>query len=165
MNVMNEVSNREVVLDEQIEDTSRLSIGQRLSQYRQQAQLTQKEIAQRLRLPFRVICALEESKFAEYPGVVFMRGYVRAYLRLLKVSPHEILDEFDKLAAMSGHAHPKIVSKVVHKPKRKLSEKILRWASIGVVVLSMGMATTWWYQHRVSPAQSTAPVFMVNEIL
>jgi cytoskeleton protein RodZ len=72
--------------------------GEKLRLARESLGLSVWEAASQLYLPERVMRALEEDDYhANLPARAFVRGYLRSYSKLLKLSPEEILSEFDAL--------------------------------------------------------------------
>lgn len=63
----------------------------RLSQARQAQNLTTADIARRLKLSVWQVEALESGQYERLPGVVFVRGFIRNYARLLKLDPEELV--------------------------------------------------------------------------
>lgn len=63
----------------------------RLSQARQAQNLTTAEVARRLKLSVWQVEALESGEYQRLPGVVFVRGFIRNYARLLKLEPEELV--------------------------------------------------------------------------
>lgn len=72
--------------------------GEKLKRARESFGLSTWDVASQLYLPERVMIALEEDDYhAHLPARAFVRGYLRSYSKLLKLSPEEILSEFDAL--------------------------------------------------------------------
>ena len=71
--------------------------GQRLQQARSEAGLSIEEVAARLCLRHSVIVDLEADDYSSISGMVFARGYLRAYSKLLGVDPDEIIEAFNAL--------------------------------------------------------------------
>jgi cytoskeleton protein RodZ len=69
----------------------------RLSQARQAQNLTTAEVASRLKLSVWQIEALESGQYQRLPGVIFVRGFIRNYARLLKLDPEELADAATRL--------------------------------------------------------------------
>lgn len=61
------------------------SCGTRLRQARERAGLSQEEVSARLRMPVRVVRALESDDWSQAGAPVFVRGQLRSYSRLLGV--------------------------------------------------------------------------------
>ena len=69
----------------------------RLSQARQAQDLTTADVARRLKLSVWQIEALESGQYQRLPGVIFVRGFIRNYARLLKLDPEEEVDAVTSL--------------------------------------------------------------------
>jgi len=63
----------------------------RLSQARQAQDLTTADVARRLKLSVWQIEALESGQYQRLPGMIFVRGFIRNYARLLKLDPEELV--------------------------------------------------------------------------
>lgn len=67
------------------------SAGKALREAREVRGYTIDEVASRLKLPPRYVHALENDDFAALPEPTFVRGYVRAYARLLRLDEEALL--------------------------------------------------------------------------
>ncbi len=68
-----------------------MSPGARLAAERQAHGLTIEQVASQLNLAPRQIVALESDNYAALPGMVIVRGFLRAYAKLLKIDPVPLL--------------------------------------------------------------------------
>jgi len=66
--------------------------GGALQAARQARKLSVSQVADRLRLSSAVVMALEANDWERLPAPVFVRGYVRAYARLIGLPAEELLD-------------------------------------------------------------------------
>lgn len=71
------------------------SVGQILSEAREECGLTTMDLAKITRIPHGSIIALEEGNFDSLPAPVFVRGFIRAYCREVDVDPTEVLEQYD----------------------------------------------------------------------
>ena len=62
-------------------------VGRLLQREREKQHLSADEIAHALRLSVEVVHKLESENFEALPQPVYVRGYIRAYCKLLKVDP------------------------------------------------------------------------------
>jgi len=67
------------------------SAGQRLAAARAEWGLSVGEVAKYLNLNVATVEALEEQAYDRLPGLTFVKGYLRAYARLLKLDYEEII--------------------------------------------------------------------------
>lgn len=68
--------------------------GAQLAIYREQAGLTQEEIATNLKMTVRQVRELESDNYDAFHGVTVARGFVRAYAKVLKVDPEPLVSAF-----------------------------------------------------------------------
>jgi len=85
-------------------NTSMISPGARLAAYRQERGWTIEQVAGQLNLAPRQVIAIESDDYPSLPGMPIVRGFIRAYAKLLKV------DVAPLLATLGGE------TVLVHKP-------------------------------------------------
>lgn len=120
-------------------------LGLKLSTLRQQKGYTVEYVASKLHLRARVIELIENSEFNLLPEPVFVKGYLRAYSKLLGISP----DPF--LAIFNDHfAFEKNTERALWQSKREThkAEHVVRWVTLVFalgVMIAVGM---WWQKNR-----------------
>lgn len=67
------------------------TLGDRLKAERESRNLSVEQVAGQLNLAVRQIVALEANRFEALPGMASVRGFVRAYAKLLKVDPESLI--------------------------------------------------------------------------
>ena len=82
----------------------RLGPGALLARVRVERGLTPEDLAQTLNLPLSTLRALEADDLSRLPSPIFVRGYLRAYARLLLVPSAPVLAAFDQQLAEAGLA-------------------------------------------------------------
>jgi cytoskeletal protein RodZ len=70
------------------------SIGTWLRRERELRNIDLVEVADRTKIPLQQLERLEDDRFAELPGEVFVKGYLRAYARAVGLSGEEALGRF-----------------------------------------------------------------------
>ena len=66
--------------------------GHRLRQAREAAGMSVQDVADRLKIPIRVIDGLEKEEYAKLGAPVFVRGQLRSYARLLGLPIDTLID-------------------------------------------------------------------------
>jgi cytoskeleton protein RodZ len=117
------------------------SIGARLKSAREKLELTVVDVAKQLRLKPERIESLEKDDYEEMPNATFVKGYLRAYARLVNLSPEDILALFDELKPI-----PEIrTMPLTSKPKpASMQQKPMR---LGVYLIGLTLAVLvaiWW---------------------
>ncbi|MGL1395377.1 helix-turn-helix domain-containing protein, partial [Vibrio parahaemolyticus] len=60
------------------------------------------DVSRELNLPERFILAIEADDYAQLPELAFVRGYLRRYAQLVRLSPDEIVLRFEEHFASRG---------------------------------------------------------------
>jgi cytoskeleton protein RodZ len=107
---------------------------------------TVEEIARKLNLRVKMIQLLEADDYQKLPEAVFVKGYLRAYARLLDVDSNSLLEIFNL-----NHVEEQPSEKSpLWQSKRDNSrgEKLIRWLTtlFGLVVLAS--VVIWWQKSQ-----------------
>lgn len=129
--------------------------GHRLRVAREARQLTRDAVAVQLRVEPKVIDALERDDYAQLPAAVFVRGYLRAYSKLVGLTPESLIEIFDRLAT---HAPPPLILPTAIGPEMAARHGYARRIVIALVVLSLLLFYQWWrLESRTSPPVRMPP--------
>lgn len=117
--------------------------GAKLRAAREAANLSVEEVAKKLRLDQQMVTEIEADDFSRGPALIYVRGYLRAYSRLLGVSAMDILQAFN---AMGWHEtqqseRPRIAHSEMRRQKSLLQRSWLGLIAILVILL---LAVLWW---------------------
>lgn len=77
--------------------TTKESIGERLSAYREECGMTIKDVARELQTSQKFIAALEENRFGVFPAKVYARGFLRKILLLYARRKNDTASSFSSL--------------------------------------------------------------------
>lgn len=119
-----------------------MGCGERLRQARETAGLTHEDVSARLRMPVRVIAALEAEDRSSLDAPVFVRGQLRSYARLLGLDIEAELVE----ARVAAVTPPELVSHT-HVPRvrwvaEQLARRAIYIAVTAVIAVPVWMATS-----------------------
>jgi len=114
--------------------------GKQLREARHVRGLTIVEVAARLRLSPAMICDLEAEEYDRLPGAGFIRGYLGAYARLLKIAPAPILDAFDH----HNLALPTLTRDVFNQSRMRANHLPMRIATYLIVLTLFTLVFSWW---------------------
>jgi cytoskeleton protein RodZ len=118
--------------------------GEALRAAREQAGLSLQEVGQRLKMPAKVLQALEAGQWDQSGGAVFVRGQLRSYGRLLKVDVEPFLQQADAVVA-----RPAELVSHSHTPRFQYFFESFKRRAI-YVVLTLVIATPVWMALRPS---------------
>lgn len=120
--------------------------GTILKQKREALGLTQKQIADRLRLRVAIIQKIESNEFDGEQVATFTRGYLRSYAKAVGIDEQEVLGTIENHSAAQHHEQPmQSFSKKTNKEKHDSRIMKLTWG-IGVVII--GISSVWWLQNQ-----------------
>lgn len=124
-----------------------ISVGQKLRQAREAKNLSQADVAQQLLLSKRIIEALEDDNYSEIVAVVYAKGYIKSYARLLKLPVEEILADFTGEGYYVENEENLVVTE---SDKKHLQQKLYtRWFGYSFAVVLFLLVLVWIYNQRL----------------
>jgi len=127
--------------------------GEQLRRAREGYGWTLEDVAGNLNLTVEVVRALESGDKEMLPEAAFVRGYLRAYARLMEIDEHAVLASSDTASQESIGSVVPILGKEVFKPKKdrrglKFSEtKKSSWRkpfAVSILVV-IAVVAAWWF--------------------
>ncbi len=132
--------------------------GALLRQRRETLGLSQEQAAAQLNLKAVVIQQLESGQWDPQVAPTFIRGYLRHYVRLLKLNEAELLTQFDQQLATLPQAST--MHSFSNKASRDAAESRFMLATYFLLVLLIGLFLVWFWQTHMLNEQ---PVAMLPE--
>ncbi|HTQ99976.1 MAG TPA: helix-turn-helix domain-containing protein [Candidatus Acidoferrum sp.] len=129
-----------------------LTPGARLRQAREAAGLSHAAISEALHLTVHYIKSIENDEYHKLPGLIFVKGYIRAYARYLKLDVESLLAGCDhQLQNM-----PEIKSQTLAgNYTRKRNDQAIGWAIAATLVIVLGIGVVWWFFGRGQETHTT----------
>ncbi len=136
--------NIEEVESSSLIDTPNLP-GVILAEARQAKNLTKEHIAGKLHLRVAIIDQLEADDYQNMPEPVFIKGYLRAYAKLLGIDPEPLLLNFK-----ASFKEEQKFEKALWQSKREshMAEHAIKWIA---VVFALGViiaVSIWWHTNK-----------------
>lgn len=133
--------NTTIAMDEVHEDNYEKP-GMQLARVREKKGYSQEYVAGKLHLRVRVIELLEEDNYQQMPEPVFIKGYLRAYAKLLGIPAEPLLATFNSL-----HTTERKPEKALWQSKRESNkgERAVRWLT-GIIAIAALVAVGIWWQ-------------------
>jgi cytoskeleton protein RodZ len=122
--------------------------GAVLRMAREELQLSPMDIANKLRLRSTIIEDLENDNYTQVKRHVFIRGYLRAYAKVVNVSPDKIVSAFNDLGIPEESAS-KFTWQIVSETTQAKSHSI-RWVPYFAVMFIVIIAAIGWFSHQSS---------------
>jgi len=148
-----------------MDDSNQIDINRpelELATIRQQKGYSIEYVASKLHLRVRIIELIENSEFNLLPEPVFVKGYLRAYSKLLGISPDPFLAVFEE-----QYVHEKKPERALWQSKREShkAEHVIRWVTLVFALGVMVAVGIWWQKNRDIPEvySATEPTNEVAE--
>lgn len=117
-------------------------VGHSLKVVRERRGLALADVSARLRIRRPYLEAIEEGRFAELPGAVYVSGFLRQYAEFLGLDPDQVLKTYQ------GEADGSVQRTVLNFPLPRPEERTPRlWLVVGALVVA-AVAYGLWYRHQ-----------------
>lgn len=136
--------NTTTIMDE-VRESAQESPGSHLARVRMSKGYTPEYVASKLNLRVRVIELLEADNYQSLPEAVFIRGYLRAYAKLLGVIPEPLLAIFNSM-----HATEITCEKALwqgQRQPRRMKNKV-RFITLFIALFALIAAGLWWQKSK-----------------
>ena len=136
------------VIEENTETkTVQLEPGTILKEKREQLGLSQKQVADRLRLRIAIIQQIENNEFEPDQVATFTRGYLRSYAKVVNADEGEVLAALDQ----SVDSHPpqeQQMKSFSRKTNRERHDSRIMAITWGIVIVIVAISSVWWWQNQ-----------------
>ena len=128
-------------------------IGEHLVAAREARGLAFGDVVRVLRLPAATLHALESDCYEKLPAPVFVRGYLRAYTRLLEMDGEVLIAEYDRLIPTP---EPDLTQATRDRRQTMALDLYTRGSAALIVVAIVVLLGSWWYDrlNQDAPVQS-----------
>ncbi|KTD61676.1 helix-turn-helix domain-containing protein [Legionella spiritensis] len=116
--------------------------GAHLAHIREQKGYSREYVASKLHLRVKVIELLEAGDYEQMPEPVFVKGYFRAYAKLLDVLPEPYLASFNNIFMAERKAEKIALWQSRRETNR--GERLVRWVSALVAISAIVAISFWW---------------------
>ena len=125
--------------------------GERLQAARIKKGLTVEDVAGRMHLSTSILESIEDNNFDEITAPIFVKGYLRAYARIVALSEDEMIEQY---LDMYSEEDPPISSTSNMVPELTVKDARIKWTTyLVILVLGVLLAAWWWnkQQNEVAP--------------
>lgn len=126
-----------------LSEAPEVTVGQRLREAREARGESQQDVALHLNLTQRYVQALESDDYKALPGAAYVKGYIRAYARHLKISGDELVQIYAQSQSLAASSQLGTVNKI--QPQARLGDPLIK-ISLYVFLFAILAASVWWWQ-------------------
>lgn len=126
------------------DDSQAAGPGQLLRNAREQLGWTREQVASRIHLRLTLIAAIEADTYDKHTSHTFIRGYLRAYAKLVGIPEETILAAYDKL----GLTPPDNIDmqSFSRRSRQQANDSRLKAMTWLVILVLIGLSVAWWWQ-------------------
>lgn len=146
--------NSTVPMDEAPADNLIENPGAQLAHIREKKGYSREYVAGKLHLRVRLIELLEEDAYDQMPEPVFVKGYLRAYAKLLGVAADPYVSSFNQTAM--AERKPEKAALWQSKKESHRGERAVRWITACIVIAAIVGVGFWWQKNSDKPLFFTA---------
>lgn len=121
--------------------------GERLQAARIKKGLTVDDVAGRMHLSVSILEAIEENNFDEITAPIFVKGYLRAYARIVALSEDEMIQQY---IDFYSEEDPPISSTSNMAPELSVADARIKWTTYLVIVVLGVLLAAWWWNKQQS---------------
>jgi len=140
-------------IDEQAKDVQRptgVGPGERLQAARIKAGLSLADVASRMHLSANIVEAIENNHFEEMTAPIFVKGYLRAYARIVSLDEDDMIVQYSDF--YSGE-DPPISSTSNVASELSVTDARVKWTTY-IVVLIIGISLAVWLWNKEQNAEA-----------
>lgn len=120
--------------------------GERLQAARIQKGLSVDDVASRMHLSNSILAAIEENNFEEITAPIFVKGYLRAYARIVSLDEDEMILQYSDYYSEED---PPISSTSNTIPELSVTDARIKWTTyLVILVLGVLLAAWWWNKQQ-----------------
>ncbi len=136
-----------------VNENKTIPFGSRLRSAREAMGLERKDAAAQLRLNEKIIVMLEKDKYPSDLPVTFIRGYIRAYGKLLEIPEIEIKKAIEPIQPDPLELEiPRPSVKPISLPRVSSGDYFMQIFTYLIIFTLIGLVGMWWYSHTTQSA-------------
>jgi cytoskeleton protein RodZ len=119
--------------------------GERLQAARIQQGLSLDDVADRMHLSLRILKAIEDNNFEEITAPIFVKGYLRAYARIVSLNEDEMILQY---LDFYSEEDPPISSTSNILPELSIGDARIKWTTYLVILVIGVLLVAWWWNRE-----------------
>ncbi len=125
-----------------------IAAGTLLKNKRESQGMTQKQVADRLRLRVSVIDDIENNRFESQQVSTFTRGYLRSYAKLVALDENIVLSALEQTVEIAPKADDAEMQSFSRKTKHEKHDSRIMALTWIIALVITGISAVWWWQNQ-----------------
>ncbi|MFT5502405.1 MAG: cytoskeleton protein RodZ [Gammaproteobacteria bacterium] len=127
--------------------------GELLQAARIEQGLTVDDVANRMHLSKAILESIEENNFDEITAPIFVKGYLRAYARIVSLDEQELIKQYVELYS---NEDPPISSTSNTVREISTDDARIKWMTYLVVIVLVALLAVWWWNKGQNKSESVS---------
>jgi cytoskeleton protein RodZ len=123
--------------------------GERLQAARIEMGLSVQDVANRMHLSGNILESIEENNFDEITAPIFVKGYLRAYARIVSLDEDEMIQQY---VSFYSEEDPPITSTSNMAPELSAGDARIKWTTYLVILVLAALLAVWWWNKERNQA-------------
>lgn len=119
-----------------------VGLGERLQAARIQQGMSVDDVAGRMHLNVAIVKSIEENNFDDITAPIFVKGYLRAYARIVSLNEEEMIQQY---ASYYSHEDPPIATTSNMAPELSVADVRIKWTTYLVILGLAALLAAWWW--------------------
>jgi len=117
------------------------SPGEKLKKLREERGLSHHRVAEALHMTAHYVKSLESDQYQKLPGKTFVKGYFKAYARLLDADVDEVMQCYEQYVSALEETQENEAEEILAK---KVYDQNIRWMICAAVIILLVISISWW---------------------
>jgi cytoskeleton protein RodZ len=132
-------------------------LGQELKATREKRKLTLTQVAKDIRISSRYLESLEEGRYAELPGGMYNRAFLRSYCEYLDMEPQAFLEQYEAESLPTSEKYPRLKVRMAQPATSWKPHPLAVWSLLFLISVAGLFASRKWISSVFSPYFSHPP--------
>jgi len=119
--------------------------GERLQAARIQRGLSVDDVANRMHLNINILESIENNNFEEITAPIFVKGYLRAYARIVSLDEEELIRQYGDFYS---NEDPPISTTSHMAPELSVADVRIKWMTYLVILGLAALLAFWWWNKK-----------------
>jgi cytoskeleton protein RodZ len=134
--------NQSDTVEEKKEDPASNGPGDQLQAARIKQGLSIEDVASRMHLSLGILQSIEENNFDNLTAPIFVKGYLRAYARLVSLDENEMIQLY---VDFYSNEDPPINTTTQTVPEISAQDARVKWMTYLVIIILIALLSAWWW--------------------
>jgi cytoskeleton protein RodZ len=134
--------NESDIVDKKENKQTHIALGDQLQAARIQQGLSIEDIASRMHLSLGILQSIEANDFDDLTAPIFVKGYLRAYARLVSLNEDEIIQRY---VEQYSNDDPPISTSLQMAPEISAYDSRIKWTTYLIIIVLIALLSVWWW--------------------